>query len=351
MAFRTVAAYAPQGVTAFSLGVVGALFSPRSDLPGFEPVVCAHRPGPVHTDLGLPLEVAHGLEPLATADLVFLLPGTQFRTDFSTTLRDALWAAYERGAIVAAHCVGVFLLAEAGLLDGRTATTHWQYAAEFAARYPAVTVRADALYCDQGNILTGAGAVSGIDLGLHLIRREHGATVAGEIARALVTPLHRDGGQVQYISAAVPSHPDDQRLREVLTWAQANLDRRLTVADLAERALMSRRSFARRFTAATGTTPHAWLIAHRLNRAEELLEATDLPVEEIARRVGYGGAALLREQFILRRGVPPRDYRRTFATGPTREQGPHPRAGEPVSVCSDAVHPAGLPPVTPAREV
>ncbi|MDX6351669.1 MAG: hypothetical protein QOF84_6459 [Streptomyces sp.] len=310
--FRRVAAYAPQGATTLGLGIVSAIFTLRPGLPVFDLAVCTQGARPLRTDLGLSLNVEHDLDVLATADLVLVLPGGEFRTDSRAPILDALRAAKGRGAIVAGHCVGTFLLAAAGLLDGLEATTHWQFADELAARHPAVTVRPEALYIDQGDILTGAGAAAGIDLCLHLIRREHGAAVTNAIARGLVIPPHRDGGQTQYIDAPVPSDGDDRRLSEVIAWARANLDRRISVDELAARALTSRRSFTRRFKAATGATPHAWLLAQRLNRAEELLEATDLPVEEVARRVGYGSAAALREQFTLRRGVAPRDYRRTF---------------------------------------
>ncbi|MFF5212123.1 GlxA family transcriptional regulator [Streptosporangium sp. NPDC000396] len=306
--FRSVAAYAPQGVTALGLGVVNEIFR----RPGFDFVICAERPGTLRTDLGLPLPVEHGLDRLAGADLVLALPGVEFRADPPRAVLAALCAAYGRGAIIAAHCVGSFLLAAAGLLDGLEATTHWRFAADLAARHPAVRVRPESLYVDQGRIVTGAGAVAGIDLCLYLIRREHGAGRANAIARDLVTTPYRSGGQRQYLPAPVPDDGDDERLSEVIAWARAGLDRRISVDDLAARALMSRRSFARRFKAATGTTPHAWLLAQRLNLAEELLETTDLSVENIAHQVGYRSAAVFREQFALRRGVPPRDYRRAF---------------------------------------
>jgi transcriptional regulator GlxA family with amidase domain len=317
MAFQRIAAYAPDGVTTLGLGTVGAAFGGRPGLPPFEVTVCAERPGPIHTDLGVPVEVHHGPAALAAADLVLLLPGPDYRRPPSAEVRTALHAARARGATVAAHCTGVFLLAATGLLDGLEATTHWQFADELAARHPAVRVRPEALYIDHGAIATGAGATAGLDLFLHLIRRDHGAAVTNEIARGLVTPPHRDGGQTQYITAPVPRDGDDDRLAATLGWARANLDRRLSIDDLAARSLMSPRTFARRFKAATGATPHAWLLAQRLNLAEQLLESTDLPIEEIARRVGYGTAAVFREQFGLRRGVAPRDYRRTFTrTGP-----------------------------------
>ncbi|MFI6394604.1 GlxA family transcriptional regulator [Nonomuraea sp. NPDC050540] len=307
MGFATVAAYAPDGVTALGLGVVGELFG------GFDFAVCGARPGPVRTDLGLRLPVEHGLERLAAADLVLSLPGDAFRTPPPEAVADAFRAAHERGAIVAAHCVGVFGLAAAGLLDGRRATTHWRFAEELAARHPGVRITADELYVDEGRVLTGAGAAAGIDLGLHLIRREHGPARANAIAREMVTPPHREGGQAQYVSAPVPADGEDERLAGVLGWARGHLDRRLSIDELAARALMSRRTFARRFKAATGGSPHAWLQAQRLDLAEELLVTTTLPIEEIARRTGYGSAALLRERFVDRRKVSPRAYRRTWS--------------------------------------
>ncbi|MEU4351680.1 helix-turn-helix domain-containing protein [Streptomyces sp. NPDC023838] len=300
-----------------AVGIVSEVFGPHGEaLPGFDFALCAERPGPVPTDLGVPLAIAHGLDRLAAADLVIALPGAEFRTPPAPAVLDALSEAYDRGALVAAHCVGTFALAAAGLLDGRRATTHWRFADLLARRHPDVTVEPDALYIDEGQVITGAGAAAGFDLCMHLLRRECGAATANAVARDMVLPSHREGGQAQYLAAPVPEDGQDERLSEVLAWARAHLHEPLPVAELARRALMSKRSFARRFTAATGTTPHAWLRGLRLSSAEELLETTDLPVEEIARRVGYGSAAVLREQFVRRRGVPPRSYRRSFTNAP-----------------------------------
>ncbi|MFC0846843.1 GlxA family transcriptional regulator [Streptomyces noboritoensis] len=300
-----------------AVGIVSEVFGPHGEaLPGFDFALCAERPGPVPTDLGVPLAITHGLDRLAAADLVIALPGAEFRTPPAPVVLAALSAAYERGALVAAHCVGTFALAAAGLLDGRRATTHWRFADLLADRHPDVTVEPDALYIDEGRVITGAGAAAGFDLCLHLLRREYGAATANAVARDMVLPSHREGGQAQYLAAPVPEDGQDERLAEVLAWARAHLHEPLPVAELARRALMSKRSFARRFAAATGTTPHAWLRDLRLSSAEELLETTDLPVEEIARRVGYGSAAVLREQFVRRRGVPPRSYRRSFTSSP-----------------------------------
>ncbi|MFK0252051.1 GlxA family transcriptional regulator [Streptomyces sp. NPDC090445] len=315
--FTTVAAYAPPGVGLLAVGIVAEVFGPHGEeLPGFDFALCGDRPGSVTTDAGVPLTVAHGLDRLAAADLVIVLPGAGFRTPPGTEVLAALSAAHGRGALIAAHCTGTFTLAAAGLLDGRRATTHWRFAGLLARSHPSVTVEADALYLDEGQIATGAGAAAGADLCLHLIRREHGAAVANHIARDMVLPSHRDGGQAQYLAVPVPEEGQDERLADVLAWARAHLHEPLPVAELARRAVMSKRSFARRFGAATGTTPHAWLRELRLSSAEELLETTDLPVEEIARRVGYGSAAVLREQFVRRRGIPPRSYRRSFTRTP-----------------------------------
>jgi len=314
--FRSVAGYAPACPGGFSLSVVSELFGfdrTSRGLPGFDFAVCSHRPGPVRTDTGLTVLIEHGLERLATADLVLVLPPEDSDLEPPAEVREALRSAYRRGAIVASLCTGAFVLAAAGLLDGRRASTHWRWTASFRDRFPAVTLQPEVLYVDEGQILSGAGAAAGIDLCLYLLRREHGAAVAAALARDLVVPPHRDGGQAQYLAVPMPVSCDDGRLNAVITWARAHLDRRLTVDELAGRAVMSPRSFARHFKAVTGTTPHAWLLSERLHRAEELLETADLPIEDVARRAGFGTAAALREQFVRRRGVPPRDYRRTFA--------------------------------------
>lgn len=315
--FVTVAAYAPPGVGMLGAGIASEVFDARGqDLPRFDFALCTERPGRIRTDVGLPVVVEHGLDRLAAADLVIALPWADFRTPPGPAVLDALTSAHERGALVAGHCVGAFALAAAGLLDGLRATTHWRFTGLLADRHPDVTVEPDALYIDEGRIVTGAGAAAGFDLCLHLLRREYGATTANAIARDLVLPSHRDGGQAQYLAAPAPEDCNDDRLAEVLAWAREHLHESLPVAELARRCLMSRRSFARRFAASTGTTPHAWLLGLRLSRAEELLETTDLPVEEIARLVGFGSAAVLRSQFVRRRGVPPRSYRRSFTRTP-----------------------------------
>jgi transcriptional regulator GlxA family with amidase domain len=315
--FKSVVAVVNDGVGSFGLGIVGEVFGfdrTHRGMPGFDFAVVAEVPGPIRTDTGLAVLVEHGIERLATADLILITGWEDCSSEPSELLLQAIRDAYARGATIASLCTGAYVLAASGLLDGRRATTHWRHAEELSERFPLVVFEPEVLYIDEGRIVTGAGSAAGIDLSLHLIRREYGSAVASAIARDMVVPPHRDGGQAQYVSAPIPDECSDGRLGDVIGWARANLGQPLSVEVLAARALMSPRSFARHFKAATGATPHSWLLGQRLARAEELLETGTLPIEDVARMSGFGTAAALREQFVRRRGVPPRDYRRTFAT-------------------------------------
>lgn len=314
-----VVALLAQNSGGFGLGVVGEVYGfdhTNHGLPRFDFAVVATEPGLMRLDNGVTVFVEHGLERLATADLIHVLAWDDLTVEPPPELLDALRAAYERGATIASHCTGALVLAAAGLLDGRRATTHWTLAEAMAVRYPDIDVDPGVLYVDEGRILTGAGTAAGIDLCLYLLRREFGARVANEVARSMVVPPHRDGGQAQFIGSPLPEDAECDRLGDVLSWMRANLHEDLTVDQLAARALVSPRSFARHFSALTGSSPRAWLLGQRLQAAEELLESGDLPVEEVARRVGFGTAAGLRQQFVKRRGVPPRDYRRSFRPAP-----------------------------------
>ncbi len=215
--------------------------------------------------------------------------------------------------MVFAHCTGAFVLGEAGLLDGRRCTTHWRYAEILAERYPRALVDPDVLYVDDGNVFTGAGAAAGIDASLHLMRRAFGARVAAAAARRIVVPPHRDGGQAQYIRTPIPDC-DAETLGPLLVWVREHLGDEHTVDDLARRASMSPRTFARRFRAETGTTPHVWITSQRVLAAEELLEHSDRSVDRIAEEVGFGTAAMLRHHFTKARSVSPQQYRRTFGS-------------------------------------
>lgn len=303
------------GMGTFGLGVVSEVFGydrSAEGLPVYDFAVAAERPGPVRTDTGLTVVVEHGLERLARADLVIVLGWQRLDVEPPPAVGEALRETVARGARVMSHCTGAFVLAASGVLDGRTIATHWRYADELARRYPKVTVDPDVLYVDDDPVFSSAGTAAGIDTCLHLLRREHGTAVANAVARRMVVPPHREGGQAQYVQGPVPPVDDTSRLREVLVWAQEHLEQPLTVEQLAARALMSPRSFARHFRIATGGSPHAWLLAQRVALAQQLLEETDLGVEEVARRCGFGAATTLRHHFALRVGTSPQAYRKTF---------------------------------------
>ncbi|MGH4013107.1 MAG: helix-turn-helix domain-containing protein [Pseudonocardiaceae bacterium] len=311
---RDVAAIACHGVGTFGLGVFSEIFGydrTADGLPGFDYAVVAGEPGPLRTDTGLRILPEHGLERLATADLV-VVTSWDHDDEPSAELQDALRAAVDRGARLLAHCTGAFAVAATGLLDGRRATTHWRHAEDFARRYPQVDLDPGVLYVDAGPVVTSAGTAAGIDASLYLLRQVFGGEVANSVARRMVVPPYRDGGQAQFIEQPVP--PARNPLGEVMSWAQRNAAEPLTVEVLASRAHMSPRSFARHFRAHTGTTPYAWLLAQRVRLAERMLESGELPVDEVARRSGFGSAAGLREHFIRERGVAPQVYRRTFRT-------------------------------------
>jgi transcriptional regulator GlxA family with amidase domain len=324
-------------VGSFGLGVTTEVFGydRRSmGLPSFDFALASETPGVLRTDTGIGITVEHGLDRVVRSDIVSITAWELFEHAPSPALLAAVREAHARGATIVSHCTGAFVLAEAGLLDGTRVTTHWKYAGELAARFPAVTVDPSVLYVDNGQVITGAGTAAGVDTLLHLVRREWGAAAANALAREMVVPPHRDGGQAQFIDAPVPACEDDL-LGAVLAWAAAHLAEDISVELMARRALMSPRSFARRFKATTGTTPHAWLLGQRLAAAEALLEGSDASVEEVARLVGFGTAAGLREQFTRRRGVSPRAYRQTFRAGsrsaagapPVQLDGHRPRAG------------------------
>ena len=311
---RNVVAVVGNGVAPFELGVICEVFGTKRDgLPAYDFAVCAVESPPVLTTSGFLIDTPFGVDRLHSADLIAIPAWSRDCLPPPAPLLQALRDAVDRGARVLSVCTGAFVLAAAGLLDGRRATTHRMYAAELASRYPDVDVDPNVLYVDDGQVLTSAGTAAGIDLCLHVVRQEHGAAVANMLARRMVVPPHRDGGQAQYVEAPVPTGRDSGgELAEVLTWALGHLGEPLTVEQLAARALMSPRTFARRFRALTGTTPHHWLLGQRVILAQRLLEQGEHSVEEVARRCGFGSAATLRHQFARWRGISPQAYRRTF---------------------------------------
>ncbi|MEV7380621.1 helix-turn-helix domain-containing protein [Streptomyces lydicus] len=313
---RVVALAIPPQST-FELACAAEVFGlSRHELPSpYEFGVCAERPGPLATLAGYDMTVRQGLDALRTADTV-VIPGLPCRQEPAPpAVLDAVRRAHRRGARIVAICSGAFLIAQAGLLDGRRATTHWRMAAEFAARFPKVEVEADTLYIDLGDVATSAGTAAGIDLCLHLVRADHGAAHAAHIARHMVMPPHREGGQLQYAASVRADAPPDS-LAAVLEWAVEHLHEPLTVDDLAARVAVSPRTLARRFTEQLGTSPGRWLLHQRVMAARTLLEDTDLAVEAIATKVGLSTATNLRRRFHATVHTTPAAYRRAFGRRP-----------------------------------
>jgi transcriptional regulator GlxA family with amidase domain len=297
---------------------------PQPDLaePWYDLLLCGtgdpgHDGSPAAT--GLSVRTPYGLDDLVGADTVIVpsVPDAcvEEGRPLPPELIAALRRAYDAGARMVSLCTGAFALAEAGLLDGRRATAHWMHTAQLAARYPKIQVDDSVLYVDDGDVLTSAGLTAGLDLCLHLVRRDLGAHVANQLARRMVVPAHRPGGQAQFIDLSVPA-ADEGSLGPVLDWARDRLHEPLTVQELAQRAAMSTRTFHRRLQAATGTTPHQWLLHQRLARAQSLLESTNLPVEKVGELSGLGTANNLRHHFLKQVGVSPSDYRRAFTRTP-----------------------------------
>ncbi|XNL81020.1 helix-turn-helix domain-containing protein [Actinomadura madurae] len=284
-------------------------------LPGADLRIVAGEPDAALVGGGLSCPVPHDLDAIRAADLIVVpnLPQPRAERPPEPVL-EALRAAHARGARVAGLCSGAFVLAAAGLLDGRRATTHWLLAARLAELHPAVEVDPAVLYVDGGDVLTAGGGAAGVDLGLHLIRSMLGAADANRLARALVVPPHRHGGQAQFVRSPVPElDAGDDPVAETIVWALGRLDSALPVSALARRAHMSRRNYDRRFREITGCAPAQWLAHQRVIRAQQLLETSDLPVDQVARRCGFPSAAALRTHFRRSAGVTPTEYRETFS--------------------------------------
>ncbi|MFS0729733.1 helix-turn-helix domain-containing protein [Curtobacterium sp. 1P10AnD] len=299
------------GAKPLDVGIPAQVFSNRPSMP-YEVRVCGPRAGTVRGGDGLSYAVGRGLEAVDWAQTVFV-PGYRFPADTPPpeSVVRALRGAHAAGKRIAAISTGAFALAAAGLLDGRRATTHWHYTRVLRDRYPTVDVDEDVLFVDEGSVLTSAGAASGIDLCLHLVRRDHGVGLANHVARRLVSAPHRSGGQAQYIERSVPS-PADTTYAATRDWALRHLGDPLTLADLAAHAAVSPRTFSRRFVEGTGYTPMQWVLRARIDLARELLERSDLAVDQVAGRVGFGTDANLRLHFRRVLGVTPTAYRRTF---------------------------------------
>jgi AraC family transcriptional regulator, transcriptional activator FtrA len=310
-----VVALAYDRLCTFEFGCAVELFAlPRPELPvkWYEFAVCAAERAPLRAAGGIELRVRHSLRLLDSADTI-VIPGWRDPAETpSPALCAKLRAALARGARLCSICSGVFVLAAAGVLDGRRATTHWRYAAQLAARYPRILVEPNALYVDEGQVLTSAGSAAGLDMLLHLVRRDFGAKIANQVAQRLVLAPHREGDQAQFVPR--PLAADGRgRLARLLDFVRAHPALPHTLTSLAARAAMSTRTLQREFAASTGLAPHRWLVAERIERAKELLETTRLSAESIAARVGLGSAESLRHHFRLRVGTTPQQYRQRFS--------------------------------------
>lgn len=310
---QTIACLAIPQMAPFEFGVICEVFGiDRTEHggPAFDFHVVAADPGPIPTKLGFDVVVDEGLKFAYQADLV-AVPASLIDTPPDDRVLDVVRHAVDRGAWVLSVCSGAFTLGHAGVLDGRRATTHWMYTDKMARLFPKTEVDPDVLFVQDGKVVTGAGTAAGIDAALHVVRTELGASAANIVARRMVVPPQRDGGQSQFIQTPVPDRGSDS-FAKVTDWMLEHLDQDLTVDLLARNALMSPRTFARRFRAETGTTPNAWLNRQRLLRAQQLLEETSFTLEEIARETGFGAAAVMRHHFLKVLRTTPTQYRRLF---------------------------------------
>jgi AraC family transcriptional activator FtrA len=312
---HTVAAVAYDRLCTFEFGCTVELFAlprPELDIPWYDFAVCAAEPGPIRAMGGIAMQVSHSLRLLERADTI-VIPGWRDADEAPPPeLLRKVRQAYDRGARLCSICSGVFVLAAAGVLSGRRATTHWRYIDRLRAGYPDITVEPNALYVDEGQVLTSAGSAAGLDMLVHLVRRDFGAKVANQVAQRLVIPPHREGGQAQFIPRPVAAD-ERGRLAKLLDWIRGHLGVEHTIAALAERASMSTRTLQREFKAATGLAPYAWIVRERIERAKELLETTRLSAPEIAERIGIGSPESLRHHFRVRVGTTPAQYRARFS--------------------------------------
>ncbi|MFF0818242.1 GlxA family transcriptional regulator [Rhodococcus sp. NPDC003318] len=319
-----VVVLALDGVVPFELGIPSRIFGMAENAAGerlYEVMTCTPDGGPVRTEADFSVSVDHGPELLASADTVVIPATYDLGSTYNGHLPDHLGevlAFVRPDARYVAICIGGYVLAAAGLLDGLRATTHWRHAEHFQRTYPRVRVDPDVLFVDEGQVLTSAGVAAGLDLCLHVVRRDHGADVATRVAKRSVVPAWRDGGQAQFIERPVPAHAADSTAA-TRDWALQRLDEPLQLSRLARHANMSVRTFTRRFADEVGTTPAKWLITHRVDRARQLLETTDLSVDVIAADVGFGTATSLRQHMAAQLGVPPSAYRKTFRGQPAAE--------------------------------
>lgn len=319
---HSVAILAYDGMSGFESGVaaeifgmteLSEMFSAGLTSPWYSVKLCSERPE-IRLLGGATVRTSYDLDDLAAADTVVIPSVSDVAQPTSPELISAIRAADDRKARLVSICSGAFALAAAGVLDGRSATTHWIYADILRERYPAITIDPAPLYVDNGRVLTSAGCAAGLDLCLHIVRSDHGVRVANDVARRLVIAPHRAGGQAQYIDTPVPEPTADGRIAAGMAWALGNLDRTITLDDLAAQSSMSRRSYLRQFASATGTTPIKWLIGQRIQASLALLEGSSFSIEQIATRVGFDSPVTYRYHFVRQMRTTPSDYRTAFTS-------------------------------------
>ena len=331
---HTVATLLYDDVNPFELGVATEVFGverPELGVPWYRFLLCAAEAGPVRTSLGFYVIAPADFSCVVEADTV-IVPGPRpALASYPDAVIETVRDAYQRGARLMSFCTGTFLLAAAGVLDGRRVTTHWRWAGELATRYPRLQVDPSILYLDDGQILTSAGTAASIDLSLHVVRRDYGAEIAAAVARRMVVPPHRDGGQAQYIETPLPALEQVEPFGATLAWLAGHLHETLTIEQMAARAIMSPRTFARRFQATLGTTPYHWLLQQRIALAQRLLETTNDSIEQIAVACGFHSAATLRLHFQRLLHTAPQAYRRAFQHERTEGQAIHARTPQRIA--------------------
>jgi len=319
MTMIDIAVIAFNGISPFHLSVPTLVFAEQREgieTPRFSLKVCGFEPGPLSTSAGFDIQVHHGLEVLEQADVIIMPSWRDTEERPPEPLLEALRRAHGKGTRIVGLCLGAFVLAEAGLLDGRKATTHWNWAATFARKYPLVLLDADVLYAESGHLLTSAGTAAGLDCCLYLMQQLCGAEVTHKMARRLVVAPHRSGGQAQFIERPLPLAGEQDRLGQLLQWLGHNFTRSHSLDELADRTAMSRRSFTRHFKQLTGTTVGQWLLGQRLSHAQRLLESSQQSIEAIATEAGFGTALSLRQHFQASLRISPSAYRAQFAGRP-----------------------------------
>ncbi len=313
MSLPTIAVVAFSKISPFHLSVPCVVFGDAFlGMPLFDLKVCSAEPGPIETTAGFSLNPQYGLSVLKKAEVIIVPSWRDLAERPSKALLSALSGAHQRGAQIVGLCLGAYVLAEAGLLDGRRATTHWAYADDFARRYPAIRVDADVLYVEDGNVLTSAGTAAGLDCCLHMVRQRYGAELANSLARRLVVPPHRQGGQAQFIEQPLPATARSSQLSELIDWVRANLSHPHSVDSLADRVAMSRRTFTRQFRQLMGIPVGKWLQIERLALSQRLLENSDHSMDAISALAGFGSPESLRLHFRRALGVSPMAWRKTF---------------------------------------